>query len=636
MLWLLKTPGACLFLLLPGVLGVRYRFPKRSVRVGLRSIPLQGKTFGGKAAARADEPYSGDIKGSSTVSSTGNLASVLWAEGLAEGAKGQAYFLGVGYMLHVLHSQIFSLQLCFNCLAEGICRSRPIDLAFIIDSSRSVRPQEFEKVKTFLAKLIEALDVGERATRVAVVNYASTVKIEFNLQKYFDKASMKNAIYHIHPLSVGTMTGLAIQTAINEVFTRDGGARDSSHDVPKVVIIVTDGRPQDQVHEVAYKARASGIEIYAVGVDRADMEFLRLIVSEPVNEHVSYVETYGVIEKLASKFRKTFCGKIITKWRLHPLVYAAWIRIYNSVDVCALGTHNCEQLCVSSDGSWHCECYEGYTLNPDKRTCSRKDSLMPLLGRETCEPGIHNCEQLCVSSDGSWHCECYEGYTLNPDKRTCSRKELETSSGRETCGPGTHNCEQLCVSSDGSWHCECYEGYTLNPDKRTCSRKEEKDVCTTGDHDCEQICVTSGDSWHCDCFEGHTLNPDKKTCSIHSSALDVCAPGTHDCQQICVPSGSSHRCECYEGFTLNADKKTCSRIARSRLPPTTTEEACKCESLAKFHKLATSYLEAISTKHILSFEIFSVVDTLLFRVLPRVANVSAKSDLQPCDMFLNG
>uniref|UniRef100_A0A670HVY6 Matrilin 3 n=1 Tax=Podarcis muralis TaxID=64176 RepID=A0A670HVY6_PODMU len=375
--------------------------------------------------------------------------------------------------------------LIFHLYHTGaICRSRPIDLAFIIDSSRSVRPQEFEKVKTFLAKLIEALDVGERATRVAVVNYASTVKIEFNLQKYFDKASMKNAIYHIHPLSVGTMTGLAIQTAINEVFTRDGGARDSSHDVPKVVIIVTDGRPQDQVHEVAYKARASGIEIYAVGVDRADMEFLRLIVSEPVNEHVSYVETYGVIEKLASKFRKTFCGKIITKWRLHPLVYAARIRIYNCtleveqnpflksvqlpkpVDVCALGTHNCEQLCVSSDGSWRCECYEGYTLNPDKRTCG-----------EGCVSGSHDCEQLCVSTDGSWRCECYEGYTLNPDRRTCSRKELE---------PGIHNCEQLCVSSDGSWHCECYEGYTLNPDKTTCSRKELE--APSGNMFCEEIC----------------------------------------------------------------------------------------------------------------------------------------------------
>lgn len=49
---------------------------------------------------------------------------------------------------------------------------------FIIDSSRSVRPAEFEQVKVFLAKVIEGLDVGPNATRVGVVNYASRVKNE--------------------------------------------------------------------------------------------------------------------------------------------------------------------------------------------------------------------------------------------------------------------------------------------------------------------------------------------------------------------------------------------------------------------------------------------------------------------------
>lgn len=49
---------------------------------------------------------------------------------------------------------------------------------FIIDSSRSVRPSEFEQVKVFLAKVIEGLDVGPNATRVGVVNYASRVKNE--------------------------------------------------------------------------------------------------------------------------------------------------------------------------------------------------------------------------------------------------------------------------------------------------------------------------------------------------------------------------------------------------------------------------------------------------------------------------
>ncbi|NXV78434.1 MATN3 protein, partial [Atlantisia rogersi] len=191
--------------------------------------------------------------------------------------------------------------------ADTACKNRPLDLVFIIDSSRSVRPEEFEKVKIFLSEMIDTLDIGERRTRVAVLNYASTVKVEFPLRTYFDKAPMKEAISHIEPLSAGTMTGLAIQTAMDEVFTEEMGTRPAAFNIPKVAIVVTDGRPQDQVQDVAASARAAGIEIYAVGVDRADMQSLRVMASEPLDEHVFYVETYGVIEKLTAKFRATFC-----------------------------------------------------------------------------------------------------------------------------------------------------------------------------------------------------------------------------------------------------------------------------------------------------------------------------------------
>ncbi|XP_075869670.1 matrilin-3a isoform X5 [Nelusetta ayraudi] len=190
---------------------------------------------------------------------------------------------------------------------DSQCRSRPLDLVFIIDSSRSVRPGEFEKVKIFLADMVDTLEVGTDATRVAVVNYASTVKIEFLLKDHFSMLDMKKAISRIEPLAAGTMTGLAIKTAVNEAFTEESGARPRSKNIAKVAIIVTDGRPQDQVEEVSAAARASGIEIYAVGVDRADMRSLQLMASVPLEEHVFYVETYGVIEKLTSKFRETLC-----------------------------------------------------------------------------------------------------------------------------------------------------------------------------------------------------------------------------------------------------------------------------------------------------------------------------------------
>ncbi|XP_067339150.1 matrilin-3a isoform X2 [Channa argus] len=190
---------------------------------------------------------------------------------------------------------------------DSECRSRLLDLVFIIDSSRSVRPGEFEKVKTFLAHMVDTLDVGRDGTRVAVVNYASTVKIQFLLKDYFNKPDMKKAISRIEPLAAGTMTGLAIKTAVNEAFTEQSGARPRSKNISKVAIIVTDGRPQDQVEEVSAAARASGIEIYAVGVDRADMRSLQQMASIPLDDHIFYVETYGVIEKLTSKFRETLC-----------------------------------------------------------------------------------------------------------------------------------------------------------------------------------------------------------------------------------------------------------------------------------------------------------------------------------------
>ncbi|XP_045568889.1 matrilin-3 isoform X4 [Salmo salar] len=234
-------------------------------------------------------------------------------------------------------------------LGETHCKSRPLDLVFIIDSSRSVRPQEFEKVKIFLADMVDTLEIGADATRVAVVNYASTVKIEFLLKTHFDKPGLKAALARIESLAAGTMTGLAIKTAMEETFTEGSGARLTNKNIAKVAIIVTDGRPQDTVEEVAAAARAAGIEIYAVGVDRADMKSLRLMASLPLDEHVFYVETYGVIEKLTSKFRETLCG----------------------VDACALG-HDCDHICVNNNNnSYGCKCREGYTLNADKKTCSR-------------------------------------------------------------------------------------------------------------------------------------------------------------------------------------------------------------------------------------------------------------------------
>ena len=39
------------------------------------------------------------------------------------------------------------------------------------------------------------------------------------------------------------------------------------------------------------------------------------------------------------------------------------------VDECSTGTDSCEQVCINVDGSYHCDCEEGFALNSDGRTC---------------------------------------------------------------------------------------------------------------------------------------------------------------------------------------------------------------------------------------------------------------------------
>ncbi|XP_008397885.1 matrilin-3-like isoform X2 [Poecilia reticulata] len=501
------------------------------------------------------------------------------------------------------------------------CKNRPIDLVFIIDSSRSVRPAEFKKAKEFLQDMVDSLVISRDATRVGLVNYASTVKIEFLLNTFFDKSSVKQALGQVEPLASGTMTGMAIRTAMEKAFTKEAGARSASMNIAKVAIIVTDGRPQDKVEEVSATARASGIEIYAVGVDRADMASLKLMASQPHDDHVFYVETYGVIEKLTSKFRETLCGlepcdqghncqhicvnsgdSYICKCRPGYILNPDK-KTCSRADACTQG-HDCQHICVNSRDSYVCQCRTGYVLNTDKKTCARMDACSSQhncqhicvksgdsyvcmcrkgyslnADNKTCSRSDpcalgHDCHHICENSDASYVCKCQVGYVLNPDKKTCSR------SG--TCA-GEHGCQHICVKTDDSFVCKCKAGYVLNPDGKTCIRL---DTCSQG-HDCQHLCVNSGSSYVCKCQLGYSLNMDRKTCS----RLDACIQG-HDCQHICINSGLSYNCKCRVGYILNSDQKTCSQEMRSEI----SEDACMCEAQIVFQKKVQSAIQELTRK----------------------------------------
>lgn len=39
------------------------------------------------------------------------------------------------------------------------------------------------------------------------------------------------------------------------------------------------------------------------------------------------------------------------------------------IDECAMGVSECDHICRNSIGRYSCECYAGYRLNRDRKTC---------------------------------------------------------------------------------------------------------------------------------------------------------------------------------------------------------------------------------------------------------------------------
>ncbi|NP_001380460.1 matrilin-4 isoform X1 [Homo sapiens] len=317
------------------------------------------------------------------------------------------------------------------------CHTGPLDLVFVIDSSRSVRPFEFETMRQFLMGLLRGLNVGPNATRVGVIQYSSQVQSVFPLRAFSRREDMERAIRDLVPLAQGTMTGLAIQYAMNVAFSVAEGARPPEERVPRVAVIVTDGRPQDRVAEVAAQARARGIEIYAVGVQRADVGSLRAMASPPLDEHVFLVESFDLIQEFGLQFQSRLCA----------------------IDLCAEGTHGCEHHCVNSPGSYFCHCQVGFVLQQDQRSCRAIDY---------CSFGNHSCQHECVSTPGGPRCHCREGHDLQPDGRSCQVRDL--------CNGVDHGCEFQCVSEGLSYRCLCPEGRQLQADGKSCNRCREGHV----------------------------------------------------------------------------------------------------------------------------------------------------------------
>uniref|UniRef100_A0A669ESJ7 Collagen alpha-1(XII) chain n=1 Tax=Oreochromis niloticus TaxID=8128 RepID=A0A669ESJ7_ORENI len=189
--------------------------------------------------------------------------------------------------------------------ALDVCKGAKADLVFLIDGSWSIGDDSFNKVLQFVTSMTAAFDViSPKGMQVSFVQYSDDAKTEFKLNTYHDKGIVISALQGVRYRGGNTKTGIALKHVYEKVFISDSGMR---RNVPKVLVVVTDGRSQDEVKKSAEKLQHSGYSVFVVGVADVDMTELRNIGSKPSERHVFVVDDYDAFAKIQDNLITFIC-----------------------------------------------------------------------------------------------------------------------------------------------------------------------------------------------------------------------------------------------------------------------------------------------------------------------------------------
>ncbi|KAM5164247.1 collagen alpha-1(XII) chain-like [Mantella aurantiaca] len=181
------------------------------------------------------------------------------------------------------------------------------DVVFLVDGSWSVGRGNFKYILDFMSSLVSAFDIGEDKTRVGVVQYSSDTRTEFNMNRYYNQAELLAAIKRIPYKGGNTMTGEAIDYLRKNAFVQSAGARKG---FPKIAVIITDGKSQDEVEIPAKELQNLGVEVFTLGIKAADAKELKQMASLPSLKHVYSVPNFDVIVEVQNEIISQVCSGV--------------------------------------------------------------------------------------------------------------------------------------------------------------------------------------------------------------------------------------------------------------------------------------------------------------------------------------
>uniref|UniRef100_A0A669P7J4 VWFA domain-containing protein n=1 Tax=Phasianus colchicus TaxID=9054 RepID=A0A669P7J4_PHACC len=221
------------------------------------------------------------------------------------GTKNKMFFVNDFDSLKHIKLQVKSVILTYSFfffLYFLVCKNVRADIVFLVDSSNSIRPAEFQKIKDFMQSFVIKVDVGLDNVRIGLIQFSSEIREEFQLDRYSTIADVRRAIQEIQQIKLGTLTGKALTFAASYFDPPRGGRPE----LKQYLIVITDGEAQDSVKNPARAIRDKGITIYAINF-KASREELEEITED--QERLFFVQSYDALENIHENLTQIVCEK---------------------------------------------------------------------------------------------------------------------------------------------------------------------------------------------------------------------------------------------------------------------------------------------------------------------------------------
>uniref|UniRef100_A0A8C4RJB1 Collagen alpha-1(XII) chain n=1 Tax=Erpetoichthys calabaricus TaxID=27687 RepID=A0A8C4RJB1_ERPCA len=176
------------------------------------------------------------------------------------------------------------------------------DVVLLVDGSYSIGLTNFAKVRAFLEVLVKSFEIGPNKVQISLVQYSRDPYTEFALNTHQSIDAVLKAVRSFPYRGGSTNTGKAMTYVREKIFVASRGARIN---VPRVMILITDGKSSDAFKDPATRLRNTDVEIFAVGVKDAVRSELEAIANPPADTHVYTVEDFDAFQRISTELTQS-------------------------------------------------------------------------------------------------------------------------------------------------------------------------------------------------------------------------------------------------------------------------------------------------------------------------------------------